>query len=105
MSVTLWQVSSIEGFIQTGNVNKEFIALILLPIVGHAAEIVCRVPHLERPDGSCVQLPDNYHHRLIQESPGPCHERGSEFVYSSCPLGHPIFGAAGLDYRTAAEFM
>jgi Ca2+:H+ antiporter len=39
--VTLSQVSSIEGFVATGNVNEEFIALILLPIVGNAAEHVC----------------------------------------------------------------
>ena len=105
MNVNLLQVSSIEGFIETGKVNKEFIALILLPIVGKAAEIVCQIPDLERPDGLCVQLPGNYRHGLIQESLRSFYERGSEFVYSGCPLRHPIFGAARLDYRTAVELM
>ncbi|GJN90445.1 hypothetical protein Rhopal_003456-T1 [Rhodotorula paludigena] len=36
-------VSSIDGLTQTGNVSKEFVALILLPVVGNAAEHVTAV--------------------------------------------------------------
>ncbi len=105
MGVIPSQVSSIGGFIETGYVNKGFTALILLPIVGNAAEIVCRMLHLERSHRSWVPFPGHYRYGLIQESPRPCHERCSELVHSDCPLRHPIFGAAWLDYRTAAEFM
>ncbi|GAA6020072.1 hypothetical protein JCM10207_006777 [Rhodosporidiobolus poonsookiae] len=36
-------VSSIDGLTQTGNVSREFVALILLPVVGNAAEHVTAI--------------------------------------------------------------
>jgi Ca2+:H+ antiporter len=33
-----WLVSSIDGMTNTGTINKEFVGIILLPIVGNAAE-------------------------------------------------------------------
>jgi len=103
--VNISQVSSIEGFVESGNINEEFIALILLPIVGNAAEHVRRMPHLKLSHGSWVLLPGHCRHGLIQESPGSCHERCSGLIYSDCALRHPIFGTAGLDYGKAAELM
>lgn len=35
-----WLVSSIEGLVETGGVSEQFVALILLPLVGNAAEHV-----------------------------------------------------------------
>jgi Ca2+:H+ antiporter len=35
-----WLVSSIEGLVETGNVSEQFVALILLPLVGNASEHV-----------------------------------------------------------------
>lgn len=103
--MNLSQVSSIEGFVETGSINEEFIALILLPIVGNAAEHVCRMPRLTQSHGSWVPFPGHCRHGLIQKSPGSCHERCSGLVHSDCALRHPIFGTVGLDYWTAAELM
>ncbi|KAI9061033.1 calcium/proton exchanger [Trametes sanguinea] len=38
-----WLVDSINGLVETGGINREFIGLILLPIVGNAAEHVTAV--------------------------------------------------------------
>ncbi|BGP14581.1 hypothetical protein JCM10213v2_002530 [Rhodosporidiobolus nylandii] len=38
-----WLVSSIEGLVETGGVSEQFVALILLPLVGNAAEHVTAV--------------------------------------------------------------
>ncbi|GAA6052372.1 hypothetical protein JCM3770_000210 [Rhodotorula araucariae] len=38
-----WLVSSIEGLVATGGVSEQFVALILLPLVGNAAEHVTAV--------------------------------------------------------------
>ncbi|TNY22767.1 calcium/proton exchanger, partial [Rhodotorula diobovata] len=38
-----WLVSSIEGLVETGGVSESFVALILLPLVGNAAEHVTAV--------------------------------------------------------------
>ncbi|GAA5855561.1 hypothetical protein JCM8547_007891 [Rhodosporidiobolus lusitaniae] len=38
-----WLVSSIEGIVETGGVSESFVALILLPLVGNAAEHVTAV--------------------------------------------------------------
>lgn len=39
-----WLVSSIEGLVETGNVSEQFVALILLPLVGNASEHVAVRP-------------------------------------------------------------
>lgn len=41
--VAEYLVESIDGLVQTGNISREFVALILLPLVGNAAEHVSAV--------------------------------------------------------------
>ncbi|BGP23476.1 hypothetical protein JCM10295v2_002372 [Rhodotorula toruloides] len=39
-----WLVSSVEGLVETGNVSEQFVALILLPLVGNASAHVAASP-------------------------------------------------------------
>ncbi len=60
-----WLVDSIEGVTETGHISKEFVGIILLPIVGNAAGMLAYrfcthflIPHKEHATAVTVSVKD-----------------------------------------------
>lgn len=105
-----WLVSSIEGLVETGGVSESFVALILLPLVGNAAEHVTAVTVAAK-DKLDLSIAVAVGSSIQSALPSPsalhlfAHCRADGFhCFPSRSLCHPCPDPSRLVHRAATDF-